>query len=125
METESIEVWDEGQKRDGRGRQIFNQAERDRLIDRYQESGLTQRAFAEREGINYTTFVGWLSRRRHEGSRKNARKAEGSAFTEVMLSGPRVDSIGRWEVEVVLPDRTLVRGQSAREAAALVKLLLD
>lgn len=122
MENNSIEVWDEGQKRDGRGRQIFDQAERDRLIDRYLESGQTQRAFAEQEGINYTTFVGWLSRRR-KGGHKSANPGKGPAFTEVMLSGVREGGAGSWEVEVVLPDRTLIRGQSAREVAVLIKLL--
>jgi len=124
MESNSIEVWDEGQKRDGRGRQIFDQAERDRLIERYEKSGQTQRVFAEQEGINYTTFVGWLSRRR-KGSRKSANPGKGPAFTEVMLSSARGDCGGSWEVEVVLPDRILIRGQSAREVAALVKLLQD
>jgi transposase-like protein len=124
MESNIVEVWDEGQKRDGRGRQIFDQGERDRLIERYRKSGQTQRAFAEQEGINYTTFVGWLSRRR-KGSRKGASHEKGPAFTEVMLSSARGDCAGSWAVEVVLPDRTLVRGQSAGEVAALVKLLQD
>jgi len=122
MESSSIEVWDEGQKRDGRGRQIFDQAERDRLIDHYEKSGQTQRAFAEQEGINYTTFVGWLSRRR-KGSGKRTSQDKGPAFTEVMLSGVREGVVGSWEVEVVLSDRTVVRGQSAGEVASLVKLL--
>lgn len=86
MESNSVEVWDEGQKRDGRGRQIFNQAERERLLDRYDKSGQTQRAFAEREGINYTTFVGWLSRRR-KGSGKGESAGKSPAFTEDSLKG--------------------------------------
>jgi hypothetical protein len=59
--TELIET-----KRDERGRRITPAAERETLVRAYEESGLTQKAFARQEGVKYTTFVSWgRSRRRH------------------------------------------------------------
>ena len=34
------------------------------LIGEYRKSGLTQRAFAEQRGLRYSTFTGWLRKRR-------------------------------------------------------------
>ena len=47
-------------KRDERGRRMTATAERAALVRAYEESGLTQKAFVEREGVKYTTFVSWV-----------------------------------------------------------------
>jgi len=39
-------------------------AQRERLIALYKTSGLSQKAFARREGVNYHTFVSWLAHSR-------------------------------------------------------------
>lgn len=51
-------------KQDERGRRITPAAEREELVRAYRESGLTQKAFADREGIKYPTFVSWLQARK-------------------------------------------------------------
>jgi hypothetical protein len=53
--TEVIE-----RKRDERGRKITPRGEREVLVRAYQQSGLTQKAFAQREGIKFATFVSWV-----------------------------------------------------------------
>ena len=58
----AFEVVETGARHDGRGRRLESALERERLLERYDASGLTQRAFAQREGINYHTFVAWLGR---------------------------------------------------------------
>jgi hypothetical protein len=63
--TELIET---GAKRDGRGRRIATREEKVALIAQYRGSGLTQRAFAEREGIKF--------RRRSEGVMYEGRVAQ-------------------------------------------------
>lgn len=55
--TELVET---GAKRDGRGRRIATREEKIALIAQYRGSGLTQRAFAEREGVKFSTFTAWL-----------------------------------------------------------------
>ena len=107
IETELIDP-----KRDERGRQIRSVAERRALLEAYNASGLTQRAFAEREGIKYTTFVSWV-----QDAKRVAPKAAGS-FTELTLPGRSAVPL-----EVQLADGTLVRGASAEEIARLIQLI--
>jgi transposase-like protein len=113
--TELIET---GAKRDGRGRRIATREEKVALIAQYRGSGLTQRAFAEREGIKFSTFTAWVQGRRL-ARRGGSRKAR---FAEVpMLSVPAM-LVG---LAVHLPDGVIVRGTSASEVAALVRALRD
>lgn len=107
IETELIEA-----KRDERGRQIRTASERKALVKSYHSSGLTQRAFAEREGIKYTTLVGWV-----QDARRAAPKTP-AGFTELTLPGRAVAPL-----EVQLVDGTLVRGGSAEEVARLIQLI--
>lgn len=46
---------------DERGRRLADEAEREKLLAAFAASGMTQRAFALREGINYFTFATWLA----------------------------------------------------------------
>ena len=57
MGTTITEWVDTGEKRDERGRRMVPAKERALLIEAYGKSGLTQRAFAKREGIKYFTFI--------------------------------------------------------------------
>lgn len=110
---------DTGVKRDTRGRKIVTEAERAALIAAYQQSGQTQRAFAEREGIKYSTFTAWLQGRRRAGEAAGALPRV--KFTEVRL--PRSATTPAVGVEVRLPDGLIVRGSQAAEVAALVRAL--
>ena len=64
MEPITAELMDEARKRDARGRKIATPERRAELLATFDGSGLTQRAFARREGVNFHTFVAWLQRRR-------------------------------------------------------------
>ena len=55
---------DSGPKRDSRGRRVSDQTRRAELLAAYDRSGQTQKAFAQREGVNVHTFVSWLQQRR-------------------------------------------------------------
>jgi hypothetical protein len=58
MDAITTEVVDTGRKRDARGRRIVTEAERGALLAAYQQSGLTQRAFARREvSVRRTTYA--------------------------------------------------------------------
>jgi len=66
MDTNTIELVDDQTKRDARSRRITSAGQRAELLALYQASGLTQKAFARREGVNFHTFAAWLSKHRGE-----------------------------------------------------------
>jgi len=81
MASITTELVETGAKRDERGRKITTPAERVALIAQYRDSGLTQKAFARREGIKYSTFTTWVQGRRCAG--KPGRKVH---FAEVPMA---------------------------------------
>jgi transposase-like protein len=118
MEAITTEVVDTGRKREVQGRRIVTAQERVALLAAYQQSGMTQRAFAQSEGINYSTFTAWLQGRRRAADVMRSAPAK-VRFAEVRLPG-RTAADG---VEVRLPDGTVVRGAGAREVAEVVRAL--
>jgi transposase-like protein len=106
---------DEARKRDTRGRKIATSERRAELLAAFDASGLTQRAFARREGINFHTFVAWLQRRRTTGAAPPAVR-----FHEVCLAPGAVHAAA---LEVALPGGVIVRGNSAAAVAELVRAL--
>ena len=116
MRSISTEVVDSGPKRDSCGRRVSDQAQRAELLAAYDRSGLTQKAFAQREGVNVHTFVSWLQQRRRALGPTAA--AAPVRFAELPWSGARAAGL-----EVVLPDGVMVRGAVPAAVAALVRLL--
>jgi transposase-like protein len=114
--TATMEVVDTGEKRDGRGRRIMPADRREELVGSWRQSGLTQAAFARREGINYTTFCSWVQQRRPESRRDASAKMR---FAEVHVPA----SASTPGVEVRLADGTLVRGTKAQDVARVVRAL--
>jgi hypothetical protein len=102
-------------KHDERGRRIADAQEKEALMAGYATSGMTQRAFSLREGINPFTFAGWLRQKRMAEAKP--RPSGGQRFME--LGFPRVAS--GHSLEVVLPDGLIVRGSEARPLAALIR----
>ena len=113
--TELVET---GATRDDRGRRIAAREEKVALIAQYRGGGLTQRDFAEREGVKFSTFTAWLQGRRmaRRGGRLNAR------FAEVPVRSAAPMLVG---LAVQLPDGVVVRGTNAGKVAALVRALRD
>ena len=98
-------------KRDERGRRLTRAAERATLVQAYEESGLTQKAFAKQEGVKYPTFVSWVQeyRRRRPGPKVG--------FAELTL--PRAVA----PIEVQLADGIIIRGSNVEEVAQLLQLI--
>jgi len=125
--TQTTEVVETGELRDRLGRTITPSARRAELVGEWRASGLTQAAFARREGINYTTFCSWVQeRRRAVGGRAPAMRAVQPSpgplvrFAEVSVPGAGTSAAS---LEVRLPDGTLVRGEKVAEVTQLVRAL--
>ena len=99
-------------KQDERGRRITSAAEREALIQAYTQSGLTQKAFAQREGIKYPTLVSWIQA---SGRRQTPPPPVG--FAEVTMARATAP------MEVQLPDGTVIRGGNAQDIARILQLV--
>ncbi|MEN9812158.1 MAG: Transposase [Verrucomicrobiota bacterium] len=115
MSTITAEVVDTGEKRDARGRRVTPGARRRQLVQAYRGGGLTMADFARREGINYSTFAGWVAK----AAREPVPRAP-VRFAEVALPLGAAEAA---PLEVRLPDGTVLRGPRVAELAALVRAL--
>jgi len=94
------------------GRRRRTPKQRQRLVTRFHRSRLTQRDFAARYGIGFSTLGKWLQ---CEGKVKLPRVK----FHEVRLPNPTP----RWLIEVVSPQGWIVRLQNSSEVQTLPQLL--
>ena len=117
METTPTEVITQERARDGRGHRLYTDGRRAELIAAYQASGLTQVAFARREGIKYSTFTAWLQSRRRATRPPSAAPTTPVRFVEASMPS------GWSGLEVTLADGTRVRGASAGEVAEVARAL--
>ena len=113
-----MELCEPDRRRDARGRRIASREERERILRECEGSGLTLRAFARREGINYHSLAGWRYR---YGRGKGGGSQLPVGFEEIEV--PAALSAGR--LEVVRPDGTVLRGSDAQSLALLARLLQD
>lgn len=105
-------------RQDERGRRIADDAEKEKLLVAFAASGMTQRAFARREGINYFTFATWLRKKRLTAAMAPVAKP---TFVEVGVPAPPALPPSR--LEVVLSDGVIIRGIDGAAVAALVRAL--
>jgi len=118
MEILRTEVIEDGAKRDRRGRRILPPEQVEALVREYRASGLTQAAFARREGLKYPTFAGLVNARRVQAGRASG----GSAVRFTQLQLP-TGLTAPTELSVAPPDGVVVRGSEVRALAALVRAL--
>lgn len=111
METLTTELVNTGEMRDARGRRLAAPQQRAELLAAYRASGLTQGAFAQREGIKFHTFTTWLKRERRSEAKP--------AFAEV---SPRA-ALSSSALEVALPNGVVIRGGDVEQLAALAMRL--
>lgn len=95
---------------------MLPEREWDRILDEYERSGLTQKAFACREGVNRHTLVARLGRRRK-------RTATNGQNTPVRFQELVMGSAAAAALEVHLPDGVVLKGGCPRDLAQLVLAL--
>lgn len=124
MGTITAELVETGEKRDARGRRMTPVQRRSAIVRAYRASGLTQAAFARREGLNYSTFAGWVLKVAKAELAKNSVQ-----FAQLRLSMPSLSASAAStgsdaaSLEVRLPDGTSIRGDRVEELALLVRAL--
>ena len=116
------EVVDVGEKRDSHGRRVFPSAERRKLIGAFHASRMTMAEFARREGINYSTMAGWVHRDHPKCAGSTKRAIEFAQVQLPIAAMPQLPA-SRAELEVRLPDGTVLRGGRLTDLVALVKAL--
>lgn len=116
MEFSEIEVCKEPGKKDTRGRRVLGKQRWLQLLSLYDESGLTQKEFCRREGVNYTTFISWVGKRK----RGWVGSANSGSRGKEELRGLKAAS---YPLEVVLSSGVVLRGDDAGQLAGLVLLL--
>src|SRR5208283_2758383 len=78
--------------------------ERARWVRRYNRSGLSQRAFAERHGLGLFTLRKWITQ---DGKKAFTDRRGKPVWQELKLDG--LPGAARWAAEVVRPDGIVVR----------------
>ena len=79
------------------------------LLARFAESGLTQKAFCEREGVALSTFQFWKNRLGHQPPGASAGTQEPTSAASVIELGTLEDRPAGWEVEIALGDGVSLR----------------
>lgn len=115
MEVLKAELVDDGAKQDAEGRRLMPRDRIAALVREYEGSGRTLAAFARGAGVKYSTFVGWVYKKR-----ARANRAEPVRFAQLQLPAPNLATA---ELSVTLPDGVMVRGSDSQALAALVRAL--
>ena len=123
METNITEVVEDQGVRDTRGRRITSQQRRAELLAQYKTSGMTQKAYAKRVGVNVHTFVSWLADEKRGAAGSVVPAGAGKPMRFVELAVPAGIGAGAGLLEVVLRDGRVARGSDAAALAQLTRLL--
>lgn len=114
----TAEVVDTGEKRDARGRRVTPTERRAQMVQTFRASGMTMAAFARRERLNYATFAGWVAKAQRSPVAK--RPIEFAELRMPLFTPPPVAGD---QLEVRLPDGTVLRGGRVADVVALVRAL--
>ena len=113
----TTELVDTGEKRDARGRRVAPAELRGQMVQAYRKSGLTMAEFARREKLKYATLAGWVAK---------AQRGAGQGpinFAEVRLPLIQSGAPCSDQLEVRLPDGTILSGSRVPDLVALVRAL--
>src|SRR5574343_1006521 len=125
MGTIVAEVIDTG-NRDASGRRRVSAAQRWDYVQAYRGSGMSQLAFAKREGLRYSTFCHWVQKAERGELRvpcASPARAGAIRFAQVQLPAAVAGEPRAGNLAVELGDGVVVRGDDVQKLAALVKAL--
>jgi transposase-like protein len=110
----------QSRKTDKLGRKQYSKSERRELVQKYQNSGMSQSAFCKAYGLIGTTLSGWLHL-----MRKKQREQFPIEFAEVELPQREASAL---EAEVVCPGGKILRLrnlQASADHAAFIREVLS
>jgi len=96
--------------------QRWTAAQRLQMVERFQRSGLTRKAFAAQEGVPRSTLDFWLYVASHRPAPSSV------VFREVQVSVPDPEAAG-WAMEIESPDGLRIRCREALGGSELARLL--
>ncbi len=96
--------------------QRWTAAQRLQMVERFQRSGLTRKAFAAQEGVPRSTLDFWLYVASHRP------RPSSVMFREVEVSLPDPQPAG-WAMEIESPDGLRIRCREALNGRELARLL--
>lgn len=92
-------------------------AERLHMVEQFQRSGLTRKAFSRQYGVPLATLSWWLSK-----AKQVSKTTPTVTFREVKVI-PSMDTAEKWAMEVESPSGVKVRCREALSAHTLERLL--
>jgi len=117
MKISALEVVETDMRKDLRGRRYYSSKQIQEILENYNKSDLTQRAFAVRECVSYSTLTTWLMQRRFKVK-------ENPNFAEVALSKPRNrDESKEMGLQIQLTNEIILRGSNSEQLALLLKAI--
>jgi len=103
------------------GRQRYSEAYKRQVLEAFDSSGMSGKAFAEQCGVRYPTFASWLAKRRRSGERPAPRPADPAAPAFLLAEiGETSDAL-----ELNLPGGITARISTPAQARLLAALLSE
>jgi hypothetical protein len=94
---------------------------REQLLDEFEQTGASAAMFAKIAGLRYSTFAGWVNRRRKQGAKvreENRGKQALVQFVEAAVERPAQFAAGALRIELPGGAQTEIRLSSEVELAA-------
>ena len=114
-------------KTDGIGRRQTSAVRRETLLDEFDQSGLSGAEFARLAGLKYSTFAGWVARRRKQPSppiKAPGKPADPVRWLEAQLEPRDLSAAGAGAgLVLALPGGVRVEMTRAGQAGLVVALL--
>ena len=96
--------------------------DRSMIARRFYESGLSRRAFSDRNGIAVSTLSYWLRQEKRRTVKISASRP-GVVFSELKVSAENFGRESHWGMEVVSPAGLTVRSREILPTEVLIRLL--
>ena len=102
------------------GRQRYSHDYKRQVLDAFESSGMSCKAFAEQCGVKYPTFAAWLAKRRRKDDPPPAAPNSGPCAPAFLLAeiGDGADTI-----ELTLPGGITARASTPAQARLLASLI--
>lgn len=100
------------------GRVRYSAEQRNHLLDLFEQSGMTGKAFAEQHGVKYPTFALWRKRRRDDRATSSAPGTGGFVVAEVSTRSSQAN-----QIRIELPGGASLTVQNAAVASLAAAVL--